>query len=121
MYKVIQYFTDLQDNGYAYHVGDKYPREGVSPSPVRVRELLSGENRRKVKLIEEVPETPLKGEESPQNEPQIEEAEEEQPVAEVEAVETADVAEESEAEQVEETEEKEAEKKPAKKKKTKEG
>lgn len=113
MFRVIQYFTDLQDNGYAYHVGDKYPREGVSPSPVRVRELLSGENRRKVKLIEEVPETPLKGEESPQNEPQIEEAEEEQPVAEVEAVETADVA--------EETEEKEAEKKPAKKKKTKEG
>lgn len=120
MYKVIQYFTDLQDNGYAYHVGDKYPREGVSPSPVRVRELLSGENRRKVKLIEEVPEMPLKGAEAPQNVPQNEDTEE-QPVAEVEAVETADVAEESEAEQVEESEEKEAEKKPAKKKKTKEG
>jgi hypothetical protein len=121
MYRVIKYFTDLQDNNHAYRVGDIYPRVGFAPSEKRVKELLSGENRRKVKLIEEVPETPLKGEESPQNEPQIEEAEEEQPVAEVEAAETADVAEESEAEQVEEAEEKEAEKKPAKKKKTKEG
>lgn len=118
MYRVIKYFTDLQDNNHAYHVGDIYPREGFAPSEKRVKELLSGENKRKVKLIEEVPKTPLKGEESPQNEPQIEEAEDEQPVAEVEAV---DVAEESEAEQVEEAEEKEAEKKPAKKKKTKEG
>lgn len=110
MYRVIKYFTDLQDNNHAYHVGDIYPREGFAPSEKRVKELLSGENKRKVKLIEEVPKTPLKGEESPQNEPQIEEAEDEQPVAEVEAVDAA-----------EKTEEKEAEKKPAKKKKTKEG
>lgn len=62
MYRVIQYFTDLQDNGYAYRVGDKYPREGVSPSPVRIRELLSGCNRRRTKLIEEVDEKTLKDE-----------------------------------------------------------
>lgn len=120
MYRVIKYFTDLQDNNHAYRVGDIYPREGFAPSEKRFKELLSGENKRKVKLIEEVTKAPLKDAEAPQNVPQNEETEE-KPVAEVEAVETADVAEESEAEQVEETEEKEAEKKPAKKKKTKEG
>lgn len=112
MYRVIKYFTDLQDNNHAYRVGDIYPREGFAPSEKRVKELLSGENKRKVKLIEEVTKAPLKDAEAPQNVPQNEDTEE-QPVAEVEA---ADVAEESEAEQVEE-----AEKKPAKKKKTKEG
>lgn len=112
MYRVIKYFTDLQDNNHAYRVGDIYPREGFAPSEKRVKELLSGENKRKVKLIEEVTKAPLKDAEAPQNVPQNEDTEE-QPVAEVEAVETADVA--------EETEEKEAEKKPAKKKKTKEG
>lgn len=109
MYRVIKYFTDLQDNNHAYRVGDIYPREGFAPSEKRVKELLSGENKRKVKLIEEVTKAPLKDAEAPQNVPQNEDTEE-QPVAEVEA---ADVA--------EETEEKEAEKKPAKKKKTKEG
>ena len=58
MYKVIKYFTDLQDNGYAYHVGDTYPREGLAPSDERIESLLSGQNKRKAKFIEEVKEEP---------------------------------------------------------------
>ena len=27
-YRVIRFFTDLQDNGFAYNVGDKFPRDG---------------------------------------------------------------------------------------------
>lgn len=51
-YKVIRYFTDLQDNNYAYHVGDIYPREGVDPKPSRIAELSGKANRRGVPLIE---------------------------------------------------------------------
>lgn len=51
-YKVIRYFTDLQDNNYAYHVGDTYPREGIDPKPSRIAELSSASNRRGVPLIE---------------------------------------------------------------------
>lgn len=51
-YKVIKYFTDLQDNNYAYHVGDTYPREGIDPKPSRIAELSSASNRRGVPLIE---------------------------------------------------------------------
>ena len=51
-YKVIKYFTDLQDNNYAYHVGDIYPREGIDPKPSRIAELSSASNRRGVPLIE---------------------------------------------------------------------
>lgn len=120
MYRVIKYFTDLQDNNHAYRVGDIYPREGFAPSEKRINELLSGENKRKVKLIEEIAKTPLKDVEAPQNAPHNEDTEE-QPVAEVEAADVAEESETAETEQVEEAEEKEAEKKPAKKKKTKEG
>ena len=60
-YKVIRFFTDLQDNNYPYHVGDIYPHEGVSPSQKRINELLSGENKRGVKLIEEVAKTSENG------------------------------------------------------------
>ena len=28
MYKVIHFFTDLQDNDFAYEVGDTFPRKG---------------------------------------------------------------------------------------------
>lgn len=51
-YKVIRYFTDLQDNNYAYHVGDIYPREGIDPKPSRIAELSSASNRRGTPLIE---------------------------------------------------------------------
>lgn len=71
MYKVIQFFTDLQDKGYAYRVGDTYPREGLTPSAARINELLNGTNRRHLKLIEEVDEKASKVDETP-----IEEVEE---------------------------------------------
>lgn len=56
MYKVIKYFTDLQDNDFAYEAGDEYPRKGMSVLPSRIRELASDKNRQGVPLIEEVPE-----------------------------------------------------------------
>lgn len=54
MYRVIAEFTDLQDNGYKYKVGDIYPREGYSPTDLRIKELTSVQNRQKKQLIKEV-------------------------------------------------------------------
>ena len=56
MYKVIKYFTDLQDNNYAYYVGDTFPRNGVEVGAERVAELSSDKNLQGVPLIEEVAE-----------------------------------------------------------------
>ena len=58
MYKVIKSFTDLQDNNYAYYVGDTFPHNGVEVSAERLAELASDKNRRGVPLIEEVAEKP---------------------------------------------------------------
>ncbi len=58
MYKVIKSFTDLQDNNYAYYVGDTFPHNGVEVSAERIAELASDKNRRGVPLIEEVAENP---------------------------------------------------------------
>ena len=55
MYKVIKHFTDMQDNNFAYQVGDEYPRKGMSVLPSRIRELATDKNRRGVPLIEEIP------------------------------------------------------------------
>ena len=54
MYKVIKYFTDMQDNNFAYNVGDEYPRKGMSVLPSRIRELATDKNRQGVPLIEEI-------------------------------------------------------------------
>ena len=51
-YRVIKYFTDLQDNGYPYNVGDIFPHEGKEVKPSRIAELASDNNRRKMPLIE---------------------------------------------------------------------
>ena len=56
MYKVIKYFTDLQDNNYAYYVGDTFPRNGVEVGAERIAELSSDKNLQGVPLIEEVAE-----------------------------------------------------------------
>lgn len=56
MYKVINYFTDLQDNGFAYNVGDTYPRNGLKVSPERIAELSGSNNKQGKPLIEEVKE-----------------------------------------------------------------
>lgn len=58
MYKVIRYFTDLQDEKYAYQVGDTYPREGLSPTDERIAELSGSRNRQGKPLIEAIPEEP---------------------------------------------------------------
>ena len=56
MHKVIKYFTDLQDNHYAYQVGDIFPHEGKQVSDERLAELASADNRRGIPLIAKVEE-----------------------------------------------------------------
>lgn len=55
MYKVIKFFTDLQDNNNAYRVGDTFPRQGVEVSPERLKELSTTANKRGIPVIEEIP------------------------------------------------------------------
>ena len=54
MYKVIEYFTDLQDNNHEYNVGDTFPRKGLNVSDERLTELSTKENRQNKPLIERV-------------------------------------------------------------------
>ena len=58
LYRVVKYFTDLQDNEHPYDVGDIFPRPGVSVTDARLAELAGRDNRRGVPLIaaEEAPE-----------------------------------------------------------------
>ena len=58
MYKVIKSFIDLQDNNYAYYVGDTFPHNGVEVDAERIAELASAKNRLGVPLIEEIAEKP---------------------------------------------------------------
>lgn len=51
MYKAIEFFTDAQDNDYAYNVGDVYPRQGLSVSDKRLAELASDANKRHKPMI----------------------------------------------------------------------
>ena len=46
----------MQDNNFAYEVGDEYPRKGLSVLPSRVKELASKDNRQGEPLIVEVEE-----------------------------------------------------------------
>lgn len=73
MYKVIKHFTDMQDNNFAYNVGDEYPRKGMSVLPSRIKELASDKNRQGCPLIEEVPDI----EEKPKKKKSVEKADEE--------------------------------------------
>lgn len=52
MYRVVKFFTDLQDGDHPYHVGDSFPREGVEVTEERIRELSGRYNRQGVPLIE---------------------------------------------------------------------
>ena len=45
----------MQDNNFAYNVGDEYPRKDLSVLPSRIRELATDKNRQGVPLIEEIP------------------------------------------------------------------
>jgi hypothetical protein len=53
-YRVLHYFTDLQDNEHPYHAGDTFPREGLSVDTNRIKELSTNANLRGIALIEEV-------------------------------------------------------------------
>lgn len=65
MYRVIKMFTDLQDKGYRYNVGDTYPRKGLTADKKRIEQLSSAKNRQKTALIEEVAEKVEKTSEKP--------------------------------------------------------
>lgn len=56
MYKVIRFFTDLQDEGHPYYVGDEFPRKGLKVSKTRLEELSGSENLQGISLIEKVEE-----------------------------------------------------------------
>ena len=58
MYKVIKFFTDLQDNNRPYNVGDTFPHIDNSPvSAHRIAELASSDNKQGVPLIQLVEES----------------------------------------------------------------
>jgi len=52
-YRVLENFSDKQDDRRPYKVGDIYPREGLDPSPQRIAELLGSENVRGRPIIEQ--------------------------------------------------------------------
>ena len=56
MYRVIKYFTDLQDNNHEYNVGDIYHHNKKKVSASRIKELSTDKNRRGIPLIEKVEE-----------------------------------------------------------------
>lgn len=56
MYKVIEPFTDLQDENYAYNPGDEFPREGLTVSKERFEELAGDKNKQGKPLIQMVEE-----------------------------------------------------------------
>lgn len=60
MYKVIKFFTDLQDNDFPYEVGDPFPRKGLEVSEDRLTELSGSDNKQGQPLIEKVAEAPKK-------------------------------------------------------------
>lgn len=54
MYRVINAFTDLQDNCTVYHTGDIYPRKGASVTDERIVELSTSANKQGCPLIAKV-------------------------------------------------------------------
>lgn len=56
MYRVIEYFEDLQDNGRPYNVGDVFPKGDKKVTEERLNELATDKNRRRIPLIKKVEE-----------------------------------------------------------------
>ena len=58
-YKVIAFFTDLQDRNRPYNVGDNFPHAeaAYSVTKSRLAELSGSENKRGMPLIQPVEET----------------------------------------------------------------
>lgn len=65
MYRVLAYFTDLQDNNHPYTEGKPFPRDGLTVSEARLKELSSTNNKRGIKLIEFVEEEQVQGQPKP--------------------------------------------------------
>ena len=65
MYKVIKYFTDLQDDNYPYVPGDKYPRDGLEVSNERIIELATVDNKQNTQLITFVEDEDVKKADNP--------------------------------------------------------
>lgn len=72
MFKAVEYFKDLKDNGHKYHPGDTFPREGYAPGAKRIAELASANNKRGRAVIAEVAE---KAADEPVEKPEKERAE----------------------------------------------
>lgn len=51
MYRVIKFFTDLQDNDHPYNAGDSFPREGIEVTEERLAELAGSDNKQGEPLI----------------------------------------------------------------------
>ena len=79
MYKVIRFFTDLEDNNYPYEVGSTYPREGLNVSKSRIKELSGPNNKQRIALIVAVGESEEDAAEGPVKEVATEEAAEKKP------------------------------------------
>lgn len=60
MYRVIEYFEDLQDNRQPYNVGDVFPKGDKKVTKKRLEELATDKNRRHIPLIEKVEEPKTK-------------------------------------------------------------
>lgn len=58
-YKAKSFFRDMQDGGYAYNVGDEYPRKGYKPTDERIAELSGNGNKRGVAVIEKIAVEPI--------------------------------------------------------------
>lgn len=56
-YKVIHFFTDLQDNNHPYQVGEVFPRQGKTVTEERLRELSGNKNKQGKPLIVKEEET----------------------------------------------------------------
>jgi hypothetical protein len=72
MYKVIKYFTDLEDNEFPYNVGDSFPREGKEVTEERIAVLASARNKQRTPLIKKIEEP--KEEKKPEEAPKPEKA-----------------------------------------------
>ena len=63
----------MQDNNFAYNVGDEFPRKNFSVLPSRIKQLAGSKNRQGCPLIEDIPEKV----EEPKNKKSVEKADEE--------------------------------------------
>ena len=53
-YRVLEYFTDMQDKNREYKAGNVYPRRGYTPANDRILELATDNNIRRHPVIEEM-------------------------------------------------------------------